>query len=77
MNELIVRSFCNYIAKLVAVAFALGVAVTVLFSCTLSMIMTDTHGTATDVVDENQAASPDIKADISVPVSALPSIVGK
>lgn len=42
--------------------------------CTLSFQNIDTHGTATDLVDENQATSPTISPTITVPVSAVPSI---
>lgn len=43
-------------------------------SCTLSFQNIDTHGTATDLVDENQATSPTISPTITVPVSAVPEI---
>lgn len=42
--------------------------------CTLSFQNIDTHGTATDLVDENQATSPTISPTITVPVSAVPEI---
>lgn len=44
-----------------------------LTSCTLSMIQTDTHGTASDVVDDTSTSSPDIKPDVnlSLPVKPL------
>jgi hypothetical protein len=42
-------------------------------SCTLSFQNIDTHGTATDLVDENQAASPTVSPNINVPISpAIP-----
>lgn len=37
-------------------------------SCTLSFQNIDTHGTATDLVDENQSASPDIKPVTEIPL---------
>ena len=40
-----------------------------LTACTISFQNISTHGTATDLVDENQAASPDIKPVITVPLS--------
>ena len=36
-------------------------------SCTISFQNIDTHGTATDLVDQNQAADPNISPDISIP----------
>ena len=42
-----------------------------LSSCTISFSNVDTHGTATDLIDEDQAASPDVKADVSIPAAAL------
>lgn len=40
-------------------------------SCTLSMQNISTHGTATDLVDENQAATADVKPNIVIPSPAL------
>jgi len=40
-----------------------------LTACTYSITMVHTEGTATDVVDETQRADPDIKTDLTVPVS--------
>ena len=39
----------------------------VLDSCTISFQNISTHGTATDLVDENQAASPDVQTDLDIP----------
>ncbi len=36
-------------------------------SCTLSFTNISTHGTATDLVDEEQTTSPDVKPNISIP----------
>lgn len=38
-----------------------------LVSCTLSFSNVDTHGTATDLIEEEQAASPDVSPTLSVP----------
>lgn len=38
-------------------------------SCTISFQNISTHGTATDLVDENQAATADIKPVITVPLN--------
>lgn len=43
-------------------------------SCTLSFQNIDTHGTATDLVDENQATTPNVSPVITVPVNAVPEI---
>jgi hypothetical protein len=40
----------------------------VLDSCTLSFTNISTHGSASDLVDEEQTASPDVKTDLSLPV---------
>lgn len=42
-----------------------------LCSCTLSFQNIDTHGTATDLVDENQTASPNVSPRINIPLSPL------
>lgn len=44
-----------------------------LSSCTQTVTMVHTQGQATDVVDETSDTSPNVSADIDVPVSALPS----
>lgn len=51
---------------------ALTVLITSLSSCTLSYQTICTHGTASDVVDETQTATPDVKADVTANVSAVP-----
>lgn len=45
-------------------------------SCTLSYQNISTHGTAQDLVDENQTASPDIKTDATANISAIPKVPG-
>lgn len=45
-----------------------------LTGCTLSFSNVDTHGTATDVVDDTLTTSPTVSPDISVPVSAVPGL---
>lgn len=55
------------------VALIIG-AMVVITSCTLSFQNIDTHGTATDLVDENQATSPNVSPVITVPVNAVPEI---
>ena len=52
--------------KLVTVA-----AMSLLCGCNLTLTMIHTEGTASDVVDETQEASPVVSPDISVPVSAV------
>jgi hypothetical protein len=44
-----------------------------LSSCTLSFSNIDTHGTASDLVDEQLTADPDVSPTITVPVSAVPA----
>jgi hypothetical protein len=43
----------------------------VLSSCTISFQNISTHGVATDLVDENQAATADVKPVVSIPATAL------
>ncbi len=42
-----------------------------LTSCTISMQNISTKGTATDLIDEDQDASPTVSPDISVPAVGL------
>lgn len=49
-------------------ASLLCVASSMITGCTLSFQNISTHGTATDLVDENQAAQADVSPDISLPV---------
>lgn len=39
--------------------------------CTISFQNISTHGTATDLVDQEQGATADVKADVTVPVKAI------
>jgi hypothetical protein len=39
--------------------------------CTLSIIQTDTHGTATDVVDSAATSDAEVDPDISIPVKPI------
>ena len=41
---------------------------TLLFGCTLSFQNISTHGTATDLVDENQTASPEVTTTVKIPL---------
>ena len=40
-----------------------------LTSCTLCFQNIDTHGTATDLVDDEQAATPNISPNINIPMA--------
>lgn len=53
---------------------ALILTMTVIFflaSCTVSLQNISTHGTATDLVDENMDTSPNINPVISVPLNPM------
>ena len=52
-------------------ALFIGVFIGLLCSCTYSINMVHTQGTASDVVDETQSAEPDIKADVSIPAKVI------
>lgn len=45
-----------------------------LCSCTMSIILTDTHGSASDVVDQTSRVDPDIEADVDVSAAKVPEI---
>lgn len=47
--------------------FLLIVSTVFLTGCTISFQNISTHGTATDLVDENQTAQPNISPDLTVP----------
>lgn len=38
-----------------------------LVGCTLSLSIVDTHGTATDLIDEEQTATPNVSPTMNVP----------
>jgi hypothetical protein len=42
-----------------------------LTACTINIMQTDTHGSATDVVDSDAKANADLKADLSLPLKGL------
>lgn len=52
--------------------FILFALFSLLAGCTYSVIMNHTEGAASDMVDENQTASPDVTAPITIP--AIPGI---
>lgn len=52
-------------------ALIIGILTGVMCSCTYSINMVHTQGSASDVVDETQSNEPDIKADLSIPAAAL------
>ncbi len=60
-----VMFFSGGLALFVLIIFCLNLLV----GCTISFQNIDTHGTATDLVDENQTASPDVKSDLSIPLT--------
>ncbi len=57
--------------RIIAILVLLGFAVIFITSCTISMNMVSTEGTASDVIDETQAPTNDVKADVSVPISGI------
>lgn len=58
----------SYRAYIYLFAILLAILGSILVSgCTLSFSNISTHGTATDVVDENQTAQPQIDTSVTVP----------
>jgi len=57
----------SIIIVVLTVIIAVMVYIT-LSGCTLSFTNISTHGTATDLVDEEQTASPDVKSDLTIPM---------
>ncbi len=53
-----------YVAVLILVISSLMLVCT---SCTLSFSNVSTHGSASDVIDEDQTASPSTELDASIP----------
>lgn len=45
--------------------------VLLLCSCTLSVTTVHTQGSASDIVDEQQTAQPDISPNLNIPVSGI------
>lgn len=45
-----------------------------LSSCTVSVILTDTHGSATDVVDQTSRVDPDVDAEVDLSAAKVPPI---
>lgn len=44
--------------------------------CTISFQIIDTHGSASDVVDDTASTTPTVSPNVNVPVSGLPSLPG-
>ena len=53
------------------IALILGVMVIACSACTYSINMAHTSGTATDLIDEEQVATPDISPTVTIPVSPI------
>lgn len=51
--------------------FISPIALLALGGCTISIIQTDTHGVATDVVDETATTEAKTDADLNIPVKPL------
>lgn len=66
MNEQTFKIWLTLMAVLIAIGFII-----VTTGCTISMQNISTHGTATDLIDEDQTATPDIKTDLSLPIKPL------
>lgn len=61
----------KYLIPSVISSFIMGLCVGLLCSCTYSITMIHTEGTASDVVDLNQKADADVDATVSIPATAL------
>jgi hypothetical protein len=48
-----------------------GMLALTLNCCIISFQNISTHGTATDLVDQGQDASPDVKTDLTIPIKAI------
>jgi hypothetical protein len=59
--------------KLAVLIFILVIITTFLFGCTISMQNTNTHGIASDLIDEQQEASPDVNFEVP-DLSPLPKL---
>lgn len=57
--------------RIIAFFVSLFVIGYICFSCTLSFQNTSTNGEASDVIDEDQDASPEISPNIEVPFPVL------
>ena len=57
---------------LVFLVFCVIVMLGFLTSCTYSITMVHTEGSASDVVDEEQGADPNISPKVSLPMGAIP-----
>jgi hypothetical protein len=53
-------------------AYIPALCLLLLTSCTYSITMVHTDGTATDVVDTNQTPKTDVSPEITVPASIVP-----
>lgn len=49
----------------------LAMLMAILSSCTISFQNISTHGTASDVVDQDQRTDPDVAPVVTIPVSPL------
>jgi flagellar basal body-associated protein FliL len=50
------------------------IAMYIVSGCTISFQNISTHGTATDLVDENQRTDPTTNPNFNIPISGVPGI---
>jgi len=68
-EKFMIRSFI-FCISLICLLIASFIILFLFSCCTLSFQNISTHGTATDLVDEHQTASP--KTDANIPISLTP-----
>lgn len=64
------KDFLNIIS-IIIMGMLLIILVYTMCSCTISFQNISTHGTATDVVDEDLNTSPDIKTELTIPAKVI------
>lgn len=60
----------KYLYSLILVIFLI-IVIASITSCTISFQNIHTEGVASDLVDENQTASPDVTTSIKIPLSSI------
>lgn len=67
METEVKRDKLIYVASLINIIFIIGLVWFVASSCTYSVTLAHTEGTATDLIDEVSTNTPTITADVKMP----------
>lgn len=70
MKDMFMAVICALGMMLFLICVAI-ISIAIFTGCTLSFTNVSTHGNASDLIDEEQTTSPDVKTDLTLPVKGI------